>query len=58
MSLNVLVNLTKQSPSSRVYYMEFYRNIVIENSFIGNVKRKFIKQPLNMTQNFRNRRYV
>ena len=31
---------TKHSPSSNVYYMEFYRNVVIEYSLIGIVKLK------------------
>ena len=32
---------TKQSPPSDVYYMEFYRNVLIEYSLIGIVKPTF-----------------
>ena len=34
----------KNSPSSNVYYMEFYRNFLIEYSLIGIVKPKFTKR--------------
>ena len=38
---------TKLSPQCNVYFMEFYRNVLIEYSLTGNVKPKFTKRNEN-----------